>query len=725
MRRAHFILMLMPLLGLPSTTITHLAQAEALSDSELTIAVLYIDTPTGARYLAGVEAAIRESTDKVPQAESLCVTDSDLPDGNVPVGGVRCIAYPYTNEKIGFEKLENILAGKSVDLVLGPTDSGVFVDAIEKRKDLEKNGIPVVSSMVTASIPHQTGGWFFRTNVDVNRRSEAIYDFLNKRWVRSIALLYAKTAFGRSGEEAFRSELSDNQRSHYMPMLYESPPLRARHHLKQILRLRPEAVGIIGSRDDINELYGAIEQMNTSTKYAPIFFTIIDARFAGKQVKDMYFVTVTNGSKEITDSLASKIYDDVSTLSFDTTRMILKEWRKIPSWESREVRRARLRDRIEAVMKGTSIPDSLTKLSFSGYINIQRPKVAHLSDRDVVTVDLETPVSFFGNVWGKYELTIRRFGPWPWINLILIIGIVVGMSVTDIKKWYPGSKLSLFNPRNGLFYVLILINALAVIPVYIYMGETGAIQYDSVIAAVALAVAPMAILRTNLFETPAGKTIGLGKMYDSLIQWINHKLMIKKHVETKQYINLIAYNNSVDGMKSYLSDLYMNHRTVAQRIRLQTELEEMVNDSLPYLERRKVCARLLIRTMPWQNLVEDGLAPPGEIRPPGKKGTQIDDDKEYLSDPEIVIRETARACGHNPDAHKHVDTEIDKALDPFEPGRQRTLRNAHERDLEGVIGLQGRLRRKLAFLCILSGFDEKYLRGLAKPADTRAAVQGT
>ena len=335
----------------------------------------------------------------------------------------------------------------------------------------------------------------------------------------------------------------------------------------------------------------------------------------------------------------------------------------------------------------------------------------------MATVDLRTPVSFPRNVLGKYELTIRRFGPWPWINLILIIGIVVGMSVADIKKWYPGSRLSLFfNPRNGLFYLLILINAIWVIPIYIYMGETGAIQYDSVIAALALAVAPMAILRTNLFETPAGKTIGLGKMYDSLIQWINHRLMIKKHVETKQGINLIAYNNSVDGMKSYLSDLYMNHRTVAQRIRLQTELEEMVNDSLPYLERRKLCARLLIRTMPWQNLLEDGLAPPGEIRPRGKKGKPIDDGKEYLSDPEIVIRETARACARIPDAQKHVDDEIDRALSSFESGRQSSLRNAHERDLEGVIGLQGRLRRKLGFLCILCGFDEKYVRSLAQPA---------
>jgi hypothetical protein len=515
--------------------------------------------------------------------------------------------------------------------------------------------------------------------------------------------------------------------------------MQSRHHLKQILLLRPEAVGIIGSREDINELYGAIKRMNTSTEYSPIFFTIIDARYAGNEVDDMYFVTLINGTDEITSTLSNDLRDDVAAMSYDTTRMVLDQLQLVLPYESKAEMRVRLRDRIEAVMKGTSIPDSLTDLSFSGYLNIRRPKVAHLHQADVEdpdlgsnaarlattqvdNINLVTPVNHWGNLVLKYELTMRRFGFWPWLNIILIVGIVVGMSVADIKKWYPGSRLSLFfKPQNFLFYVLILINALSVIPVYIYMGETGAIQYDSVIAAIALAVAPMAILRTNLFETPAGKTIGLGKMYDSLIQWINHRLMIKKHVETKQSINLVAYNNSVDGMKSYLSDLYMNHRTVAQRIRLQTELAEMVNDSLPYLERRKVCAQLLIRTMPWENLVADGMAPAGEIRPPGKKHAQNADGKTYLSDPEVVIRETARACGRSNAAQANVDKAVNQALESFEAGRQRTLRNAHDRDLEGVIGLQGRLRRKLAFLCILTGFDEKIIRGLADTGERPAA----
>ena len=736
MRCVHSLLLFIPLLGFPPP-----AAAQSLPDSGPTVGVLYIDTPTGARFLAGVEAALRDFATENGHAQTTCIRESDSERPSDPVDSIRCNAYPYTNEKFGLEILEDILSNESVDLILGPTDSGVFVDAIDKRRDLEGYGIPVVSSMVTADIPHQTGGWFFRTNVDVNRRSEAIYDFLNRRWVRSIALLYAKNAFGRGGEEAFRNELSDSQRSRYMPMLYESPPMQSRHHLKQILLLRPEAVGIIGSREDINELYGAIERMNTSTEYSPIFFTIIDARYAGNEVDDMYFVTLVNGSDEITSTLSDNLHDDVAAMSYDTTRMVLDQLQLVLPYESRAEMRVRLRDRIEAVMKGTSIPGSLTDLSFSGYLNIRRPKVAHLHQADVEdpdlgsnaprltetrveNINLDNPVNLWGNLVLKYELTMRRFGFWPWINVILIIGIVVGMSVADIKKWYPGSRLSLFfNPQNFLFYVLILINALSVIPVYIYMGETGAIQYDSVIAAVALAVAPMAILRTNLFETPAGKTIGLGKMYDSLIQWINHRLMIKKHIETKQGINLIAYNNSVDGMKSYLSDLYMNHRTVAQRIRLQTELDEMVNDSLPYLERRKVCARLLIRTLPWEVLVEEGMAPAGEIRPPGKKHKQNTDGTIYLSDPEIVIRVTARLCAGSATARKKVDDAIDCTLESFGVGRQRALRNAHERDLEGVVGLQGRLRRKLAFLSILCGFDEQLIRGMVD-ADKEAGPGG-
>ena len=147
--------------------------------------------------------------------------------------------------------MKRLISNGEADIIIGPTESDVFVMGIENRKELEKDEVPVISSLIISDVPYKVGGWFFRTNVDVRRRVEAIHDYMNKYWIRSIAILYANTAWGRRAQEAFSEELSLDQKNYYMPLMYNPPPASAREQIRQILNVRPDAVGIFGEREDL------------------------------------------------------------------------------------------------------------------------------------------------------------------------------------------------------------------------------------------------------------------------------------------------------------------------------------------------------------------------------------------------------------------------------------------------------------------------------------------
>jgi hypothetical protein len=644
---------------------------------DFTIAALYIDTPTGLRFREGIEQAIR---------------DHDLGSR------VRLEEYRYANEKQGLEELTALIEDERVDLVLGPSESGVFQGAIDRRVALEAHGVPVISSLVAADVAHQEYGWFFRTNVGVQRRAEAIYDFLNKYWVRSIALLYADTEFGRRAEESFRKELDPAQEALYQPLIYDSPPVDCRAQLRHILERRPEAVGIVGDRQDLLYIQASLRQMNDwGHPYDPLLFTVIDMRNHAGQVDDLYFVAVAQGTAA--GSTAGGGLDDVQALSYDTTALVLDELRTVPPELPGHERRQAFRDRFEARLRGP-IPRATRKttIQFSRFENIAEPIVFHLKDGSLERVDLGRTVGPLEKIREKLSLVRARFGLKPFLNLALLVAISVGVSLIDLKKWFSGRLRTLFHWRNYHAALLPAVNAGLVLGLYITMGEIGSVRYDSTVAALALAVAPLSLLRTTFFESAAGRSIGLGKLYESFLQWINSRLMLARHRQVQPMVNLVAYHNSVEGMKTHLTDIYAHGRTPAQRIRLTTELEELVNDRFPYLERRKTCARLLLRYHSWEELQACGLAP--------DEGTP-----EQLTDPEIVIRRAARHCARDPKRQKALEAEIKARLAEKDPPERRAeLQVAHDKDLEGIAGEQGRLRKKLGFLFVLGGYDEDFLR---------------
>ena len=285
--------------------------------SALRLGVLYANTATGRLYRDGVR-------------EALAAHD-----------GVEAFEKDYANAQQGSERLEELLSGGQVDVVLGPTESDIFVAATERRDEMEAHMVPIISPLITADVDHIERGWFFRINVDVRRRSQVVYDYLNKYWLRSISLLYANTEFGRRAEEAFREELSTIQLANYTPLLYNSPPIEARGQLRQILNTRPEAVGIIGEREDILDIYTSLKSMDSwGSSFRPVFFTILDVRFVEGLPEEFLFVSVTGSSQEDDN--------DVKALAYDATRLVTRPL----AADSRRSLRRRTPNRLSGPVRG-------------------------------------------------------------------------------------------------------------------------------------------------------------------------------------------------------------------------------------------------------------------------------------------------------------------------------------------------------------------------------------
>lgn len=700
----------------PIVSITNAAQDQS-KKPPIKIGVLHVNTPTGNRFLAGVKAAMKDTKEEF-----------------------EIVPLSYTDAAHGTELLIDTIKNEKVQILIGPTESDVFIRALEQRSELEQHSVPVISPLVTADISHVRSGWFFLTNVDLRRRAQTTYDFLNKYWVSSIAILYANTEFGRRAERAFSAELTTNQLENYVSLGYALPAINARPHVRNILQQKPEAVGIFGEREDIEQIMQMLHNMNKEAiPYRPILFTVIDARSLKDIAKNLYFVSVTDINNKVLDE--NILFDDVMSLAFDTTKLIIKEIKKLNTDMSSAEGRKKFRDKFETVLQTyPAQEDNISGMSFSYFKNVAVPKLYKIEDNknnknasQIIEVPLDNSIGLGDKLRFKLNLLGNRFGYIPWLNAALIVFIIIVMSIIDLKKWYAGNVLYLLIPSS--FYILLAVNSTLVVGLYVYMGETGAIRYDSTLAALMLAFAPIALLRTNFFETSTGKTLGLAKLYDAFLQWVNDRLMIAGHNLTKLYVDLIAYHNTVDGMRDYLRDIYSGQPNAERRIKLTTELSQLVNDSIPYVTRRKICARLLLRTMNWKELRADSMAPVGRLpenslgrilhkldvwwygRLNGPEEAKKYEEEKYcisqelLQDPESLIRMAARHCARNETARQKLQQLVDGRLAEFtDEDRKKDLENEFHKDIKGVIGEQARLRRQISFLFIIRGYDAKQLK---------------
>lgn len=604
----------------------------------------------------------------------------------------------YLDERQGLKKLVELLETGEVHIVLGPTDSGIYSRALERREELETYKIPVVSPLVTATAENEPDGWFFRTNVDVGRRVLAIHNYLNKCLIRSITILYADTEFGRRAQETFKKYLQENQKENYraMPFKVFEDELFG---VEQILDSRPEAVGVFGSNEDMASIYYLLQWMNhAGVSYRPFHFAITDARRIADEVDDLYFVSVAKCDTTVTadDTAAAEASDEVEDLAYDTCLLLLNQLKRMPSglFDPQQ-----FRDRFAALLRGPHEDcGPKTGMTFHDYSNSSPPRVFHLQNRRVEQVNLAQVIKWPEKLTIKWELIKRRYGWLPLFNGLLLLVVVAAVSILDIKRWYGKGLIKEW--RRPLLYLVSLVNFLVVFILYIFLTEKGIIRYDDVMAALFTAIAPLAVLRTTLFETPAGSNIA--QLYDKFFLWVNDKLMIGKYRSQSGNVNVIAYYNSISDMRSMLRQIYKNAKTEAQQIQLERELEEKLEKVKSILGKRRTLARLLLNRLDWEELRQKNLVP---------------DVKEFSDknpiDPEIVIRESARHCSQEPERSADVRTALNAYMQKVKKDNPQSY-NETQQELKQVLrdaeSERDRLFILIRFLFIHFGFNIESLK---------------
>jgi hypothetical protein len=697
------------------------------------LGILYINSPTGKRFRDGIAAAINKYND---------LNGKHFNDAR---------EFSYDNETDGLDELVEIISGKKgegekVDILLGPTESGVYIRALEQRKELETHSIPVISSQVASKIPHQVGGWFFRTNINVQRRAQVIYDYLNKYWVQSIAVIYEDTEFGRRAEEAFANELQWRQKELYLSLSYNSSA-KARNHIRQILTRRPEAVGIISSRrSDFVRIVNWLKTLNAGlSNYFPMIFSVIDIRTIQKELfrdnrenpsqgnppdnNSVYFVSVTEESvtevpgdkKKKTDEDNEVVCDDVYAIAYDTTMIILRELDILANsngfvyGDNNAPWRESFRSRFESILNGNIEikqgdikVESKTGISFRNFENETTPKVFKLNKNDPdEPIKLGKAIGFFEKIGHKLQSIQNRFGDWPIaINLIIIFVVVLLTSIRDIKRlWWTKSHRYLLTFH---FWLLPIVNFLIALATYVYLGETGNIRYDSILAALILSLTPSAVLHLTLFETPAGKSIGLARYYDGFLQWIYDKMSVKNYLRNKFYVNIIAYHNSVYAMKSLFREIYQDVLNKEQTIRMQTRIEEDLKNADSWIGRRKAVAHLVLRKFKWDELVDLNFIPE-EFRGRGPRS------KDHLipyDDPEDVVIKTARACARDEDKITEIEKQIDDALIALgreTEERKEELEDDYKKDKSEMKTHTAIMKKRIIFFSLLNGYKRDVL----------------
>ena len=98
------------------------------------LGIHYINSPSGKRFRDGIKEAIDDYSEKISRKKTARKVM------------FKPLDRPYVNEREGVKSLVSLMKidetrenkGREVDIILGPTESGVFVRALEQRKKLGK-----------------------------------------------------------------------------------------------------------------------------------------------------------------------------------------------------------------------------------------------------------------------------------------------------------------------------------------------------------------------------------------------------------------------------------------------------------------------------------------------------------------------------------------------------------------------------------------------------------
>lgn len=580
--------------------------------------------------------------------------------------------FPYGNEDTAFKELARLLKGKDTDIVLGPTDSGVFLRAI--RELGETNTTAIVSPLVTADYDFNSKTLLFATNVSIKQRTQAMAHKLAKYGLRSVAVLHSDSKYGRETEAAFRERyLGQEPEARYRPLQYdtsnfakEGPYLQ----IKQVLQDRPEGLGIFGTRSEIQVIANLLSEVNTSlTPYHPIMFTPIDFRphyFGNDKLFSVSLeVSPQSDAQEV-------LIGDVEVLTHDTVILLLDQL----SAGNIKTQKKAFHNRLVDVLSG--LPQAgtktITEMKFRQGHNDSSIRI--LSRNPSGALHPVISPTYLDLVKLKVSLLFDTRGWWVIGSLLVILIIPTILSILDLKSWFKGSWKELLGSLT--VWGFITFNILVVGALYFYLAETGRVPYDSPITALVIAMAPTTLLKSTLFNTKTGKAIGLSTVYGKTMKWLNNQLMIKKYRSQQKIINILAYYNTLSNLKDKLAKVYANARPSEEKYRLTAQLQMDIDEAETHLDKRSVCARRLYETFKWEKLRE---FVPEEF------------DKNDPPDPDAMIDA----------AHQYVKalplSEQNEIMKPVIEIAQQTLREKYEgEDINYPVEKQTRVFHCVQFL---------------------------
>ncbi|WP_455221811.1 ABC transporter substrate-binding protein [Kaarinaea lacus] len=655
-------------------------EAKASPDNTLRIAVVYRDGESGKRILGGVKGAV----------ETYKKQDGKFKIEVKPV--------PYLDELSGIEEILKLFEDKSIHLILGPSDSGVFVN-VEKRADYEKKASkPVVSPLVTSLAGNKEGDWRFRTNIDVEARVRAASDFLSHASYQAIGVLYSNNEFGQRAAKAFQNQLVQPDED-YLALPYEDNS-QLRNQVRKILEKRPGAVGVFGRRYELRTVKRELEALNSGFfKYRPLLFSITDTRTL--DLKGSYFVSLVGASIDQPENQSSIVWDEVRGLAYDTTWLVLKIAGQVQRPLNSKGWATSFRKRLFSYMLGPPQRETgfLTGMEFGDGKNLARPRVLTQTATVVQTAFPDRSWRDLGKLGDWIEIRERRYGQAIWFNIALVAVIALWLTLADIRRRQEIRSGILFFRRPVI--ALAAFNVLSAVATLIAVAEMGIAKWDSVVAALGVAIGHRAMLTTTIFETAQGRALGFGRLYERTLASINARIMTTLHESQSATINYVAYTNSLPNMHDLLINVYSFAQDSADSRDRIDSLEVEIARAKGSLAKQEVCARRLLQTMSWKQLQANRIIP--EYIKQGK-----------LIDPVIILRESVQhVLRSDDDLRSKVKSKIDEALARLkadsEPGYEAAVKELNDA-LENAETERGRLYCRLRWLFTQWGFSLKRIR---------------
>ena len=573
----------------PGLLISTAYAADGTSKPVFRVGVVYLVGDTGNRILSGVNRAVKQYS-----------------NGNEKFQ-VEVEKYPYLDENAGIESIFSIFDDESIHLVLGPSDSGVFVEVAKRAEYKEKASIPIVSSLVTAQDGNKEGDWRFRTNVDVEARARAASDFLSHASYKAIAVLYRDNEFGKRASEAFKNQLIQPE-ADYLALPY-ADEVQLREQVRKVLEQRPGAVGVFGRRHDLKIVRREFEALNSGWfEYRPLIFSINDTR--ALKLPDTYFVSLVGPNEKPTAEETAEVWDEVRGLAYDTTLLVLNVAEQIHLNPGNKDWAPSFRKRLFSRMLGPPQTDDIFKtgMEFSDGKNLAPPIVLRqTADAGEIIAKAGHPLNKLWKLGDWIEIRERRYGIAIWFNIVSVAGIALWLTMADIRRRQSIRSRVLYFCRPVI--ALAFFNVMSAVATLIAVAELNIIRWDNVLAALGVAVGHRALLTTTIFETAQGRALGFGRLYERTLASINERIMMSLYEKQSAAINYVTYTNSLPNLRDLLINIYGYAHDGSDSRALIEALDADIARAKGALKKQEVCARRLLQTMSWKQLQDNRIIP--------------------------------------------------------------------------------------------------------------------